>query len=248
MLKLLKITPDTGFGGAKFTVSGEGLPPNKAVDLIWSTYVGSFDTKVIPETIEFAGFKYTDTRVPLGKATTDAQGQLSAGLTAPEDFGGVHDIYVAVDGQDVARGGFQINRSITVTPKQGPVGTPITISVTGLAKPPVEHAFSVRYDNQYTGTITGVTTKGSATAVIRAAGPPGLHAIELSGGGNHGAGYLNNQQSPYARLFPKDGAFRYAFTVTKDGGPPPASVEWPQPERVANLADDAPRTTVSKST
>jgi hypothetical protein len=89
-------------------------------------------------------------------------------------------------------------------------------------------------------------SRGAATAVIRAAGPPGIHTIELSGAGNHGAGYLNNQQSPYARLFPKDGAFRFTFNVTEDRGAPSATMEWPRAERVAQLVADSPRTTAAK--
>jgi hypothetical protein len=245
-LKLFKTQPDSGYVGASFTITAEGLPPNKAADLLWATRDGSFDTKVMAETIEFSALRYTDKRAPLGKATSDAQGRLEVGFTAPEDYGGVHDIFVVMDGQDVARGGFQIRRSISVSPKEGPVGTPITISITGMGKPPIEHALSVRYDNQYTGYISGVTTRGVATGYIRAAGLPGLHAIEFSGAGNHGGGYLNNQQSPYASLFPKDGAFRFSFTVTKGGGVPAVTMEWPEAGRVARLADDAPRTTASK--
>ncbi|MBI2829211.1 MAG: hypothetical protein HYX77_08085, partial [Acidobacteria bacterium] len=246
VLKLLKAQPEKGYVGASFTITGEGLPPNKTAEIQWATWDGGFDTKVMPETIEFATLRYVDKRTPLGKATTDAQGRLRVDLSALEDYGGVHDIYVVVDGQDVARGGFQVQRSVSVSPREGPVGTPITISVTGMGKPPIEHALSVRYDNQYSGTITGVTTRGAATAVIRAAGPLGIHAIELSGAGNHGAGYLNNQQSPYARLFPEDGAFRFTFTVTRDDGVPPATVQWPEAHRVAQLADDAPRTTTAQ--
>ena len=110
----------------------------------------------------------------------------------------------------------------------------------------VEHLFAVRYDNSYTGSISGLTTQGTATAVIRAAGTPGIHTIELSGGGNHGAGHLNNQQSPYAKLFPKDGAFRFTFTVTPGGEVPPAKLEWPAAVRVAQLTDDATRTTAGQ--
>jgi len=245
-LKLLKAQPENGYIGASFTITGEGLPPNKAADLLWATWDGGYDTNAMAETVEFAGLRYVDKRIPLGNAATDAQGRLRADFKAPPDYGGVHDIYVVMDGQEVARGGFQIQRTISITPTEGPVGTPITISVTGMGKPPVEHALSVRYDNQYTGSITGVTARGAATAVIRAAGPPGIHAIELSGAGNHGAGYLNNQQSPYARLFPKDGAIRFTFTVTEGRGAPPATVQWPEALRVTQLADDAPRTTASK--
>ncbi|MBI2165198.1 MAG: hypothetical protein HYU29_02190, partial [Chloroflexi bacterium] len=245
-LKLLKAQPDGGYVGASFTITGEGLPSNKAAELLWVTSDGTFDTNAIAETVEFVGLRYTTKRLPLGKATTDSQGRLVVDLKAPVDYGGVHDIFVVMDGQDVARGGFQIRRSISVSPKEGPVGTPITISITGMGLPPVEHALAVRYDNQYSVYISGVTTRGVVTGYIRAAGPLGLHTIELSGAGNHGGGYLNNQQSPYASLFPKDGAFRFTFNVTADRGAPAAITEWPETQRVAQLASDAPRTTAAQ--
>ncbi len=140
-LKVLKVQQDGGYGGASFSISAEGLPPNKAAELLWATWDGVFDTNVMPETIEFVAQRFADKRVPLGKATTDAQGRLAVDFKAPEDYGGVHDIYLVVDGQDVARGGFQIRRSVSISPKEGPVGTPITISITGMGKPPVEHLF-----------------------------------------------------------------------------------------------------------
>ncbi|MBI4336375.1 MAG: hypothetical protein HY683_00900 [Chloroflexi bacterium] len=247
-LKLLKTQPEGGFVGTSFTITGEGLPANKTAELVWTTWNGSFDTNVMAETIEFGGLRYDDARLPIGKATTDAQGGLKVDLTAPTDYGGAHSIYVVMDGQDIAKGGFQVRRSISVSPAEGPVGTPITITVTGLGRPPVEHALAVRYDNQYTGSLAGVTTRGVAKAYIRAVGSLGLHTVELSGAGNHGAGYLNNQQSPYAAFFPKDGAFRFTFKVTGDGGAPPSKVELPDARLVAQLADDAPRTTAAKTT
>lgn len=243
LLSPVKIQPDTGFVGTASTLTAEGLPPGQQVELLWATWEGSYQTNVMPETIEFVAPRYTDRRTSLGKATTDAQGRLATDFKVPNDYGGVHDIYVSIDGRDVARGGFQIKRSISVGPTEGPVGTAITIAVTGMGKPPIEHMLSVRYDNQYTGFISGVTGHGSATAQIRAAGGVGLHTIELSGAGNHGGGYLNNQQSPYASLFPKDGAFRFTFNVTSDGGAPTATVQQPAAGRVASLAIDAPRTT-----
>ena len=52
---------------------------------------------------------------PLGSALVDGQGRVSAKLTAPEDFGEVHDIYAVIDGRDAARGGFRILRSATLS-------------------------------------------------------------------------------------------------------------------------------------
>ena len=46
------------------------------------------------------------------------QGKLTVKLTAPRDFGGIHDIYAVVDGVQVAKGGFLVARSATMSPKR----------------------------------------------------------------------------------------------------------------------------------
>ena len=179
----------------------------------------------------------------------DPQGRVNTVFTAPEDFGEVHEIYAVVDGQDVGRGGFRILRSATITPTEGPVGTPITITVKGLSWRGFEHFMALRYDNKYTGEISGVTTNGTAVFQIRAAGPIGKHIIQLNNSTATAPGaYLNTQQSPqdyiYAHLDNKQ-EFRFVFNVTKDAGPPPDSLQWPDSERVARLNSHAPRTAMS---
>jgi hypothetical protein len=242
---LLRVEPVSGHVEDTFTVSGGDFPEGAEVEFIWNTSDGGFETVIMPETVEFHRPTYADKHMTLGYANADSQGRVSATFTAPEDYGGVHDIFAVVDGEPVARGGFQINRRVTVSPSEGPVGTLITIAVTGLGSHPLEQAMAVRYGNQYVGYITGVTTHGTSLAQIRAAGPPGLYNIELSGLGIHGGGYLNNQQSPYAHLFPETGSYRFEFSVTGDEGPPANTLEWPDDDRVVRLPDDATRTTAT---
>ena len=84
---------------------------------------------------------------------------------------------------------------------------------------------------------------------IRAAGPPGKHIIQLNNSTAYVAGaYLNTQQSPqdyiYAHLDNKQ-EFRFVFNVTKDAGPPPDALQWPDSHNVARLDRHAPRTTMS---
>ena len=132
-LKLLKIEPVKGYAGDAFTVTGDGLIPGKKVDFFWRTVDGAYITKVIPDNVEYHERKYEEKRLRLGVTSVDAQGRVNTILTAPEDFGEVHDIYAAVDGQDVGRGGFRILRSATISPLEGPIGTPITVTVKGLS-------------------------------------------------------------------------------------------------------------------
>ena len=251
-IKLLKVEPVKGYTGDSFTVTGDGLAPGKKVDFFWSTADGAYVTKVMPDNVEYHERKYEEKRVSLGSTSVDAQGRVNVVFTAPEDFGEVHDLYAVVDGQDVARGGFRILRSATMTPTEGPVGTPITVTVKGLSWRGFEHFMALRYDNKYTGEISAVATRGTAVFQIRAAGPSGKHIIQLNNSTAYAPGaYLNTQQSPqdyiYAHLDNKQ-EFRFAFNVTKDAGPPQNFLQWPDSDRVTRLSSHASRTTMSMKT
>lgn len=241
-LKLLKTSPEKGPAGTQFTVTGTGLPPGKPIEFTWVTVDGSYVMDAGPENVLFYERKFVERRVPLGQVTTDAQGSVSATFTALEDYGEVHDIYARADGVDIAKGGFRILRTATITPTQGPVGTPITMTIKGMGWKPFENTMALRYDNKYTGFVSAVTTRGTAKAVIRAAGPVGQHIIQVTGA-SAAAPYLNMQQSPVA--FIPD--FRWTFTVTKDAGPPPDALDWPDSSRAAPSSVAVPRTTAGSA-
>ena len=248
-VKLLKVEPVKGFVGDSFTVSGDGLIPGKNIDLFWSTVDAAYVTKVMADNVEYHERRYDEKRVRLGSAAVDANGRFRVSFVAPEDFGELHDIYAVVDGQDAARGGFRILRSATITPTEGPVGTAITVTVKGLSWRGFEQFMALRYDNKYTGEISAVTTAGTAVFQIRAAGPTGKHIIQINNSTATAPGaYLNTQQSPqdyiYAHLDNKQ-EFRFVFNVTKDNGPPPDTLQWPDSDRVARLSSHASRTTMS---
>lgn len=248
-VKLLKVDPVKGYAGDPFMISGEGLPAGKKVDFFWSTVDAGYVTKVLSDNVEYHERKYDEKRVLLGSAMADGQGRVSAKFAAPEDFGEVHDIYAVIDGRDVGRGGFRILRSATITPNEGPLGTPITVTVKGMSWRGFEQFMVLRYDNKYTGEISAVTTKGTASFQIRATGGPGKHIIQLNNSTAYAPGaYLNTQQSPQAYIYAhldNQQEFRFAFNVSKDAGPPPDTLQWPDHHRTAKLSADAPRTTMS---
>jgi hypothetical protein len=122
----------------------------------------------------------------------------------------------------------------------GPIGTPITIKVTGLGVRQYENTIAVRYDNFPTGIITAVTTKGTAIAQIRASGSAGKHVIDV-GHGARGVPFLNNQQSGTAHI-PDS---RFEFTVTSDTELPAFYLDWPDEGRLAKASADISRTTSS---
>jgi len=152
-----------------------------------------------------------------------------------------------VDGEEVARGGFRIKLAASIEPSEGPVGIPVTVTVTGMAARLFSGAtLALRYDNAYTGVLTATTTRGTARAEFRAAGPVGQHVVIINAGSV--PAYLNIAQSPYAFVYehiPTQEDFRLPFRVTADQGPPANSVAWPLPERVQPLPANAMRTTAS---
>jgi hypothetical protein len=237
----LKTEPEKGPVGTFFTISGEGLPPGRTVDFMWVTWDGSYAKESGPENVVFLERQFVEKRVSLGSAISDAKGGISISFVAPEDYGEIHDIYGVIDGQDIAKAGFRILRTATLTPTQGPVGTPITISLQGVGRKPWDNTMALRYDNKYTGFVTAVTTSGTVDFQIMAAGPVGEHVIQLTGA-SAGTTYLNVQQSPVSHI-PMD--FAWDFSVTKDNGAPPPTLDWPDANRVLRMDDDAPRTTAT---
>lgn len=229
-LRPLKVAPDVVTVGTPLTLSADGLPPSKPVEFVWMTMEGRYDTKVDLGSIEFLRPKYAQKKATLGKASTDAKGSVTATVSVPaEDYGELHDIYAVVDGRQVARGGVYVQRTVTISPLQGPVGTPITIDITGLGSSDFQSTAGVRWDNGYVGFMSSATTDGSARATIRAAGPPGQHVIDI-GPASAAVPFLNPQQTPRKIKIP---TFHFVFNVTGDGGAPPPSLEWPDPSRVS---------------
>ena len=218
---LLTTKPDTGIAGTKMTLSGTGLPANSDVSITWSTANVTWVLDPRPDSVDYLGRQTTKYPVVLAHANTDASGAFSVTLPAPHDWGGIHDIYAVVNGIQYAKGGFLLARSASISPKSGPIGTPITITYSGLGSSLYEGGAALLYDNKFVGAMSSVWTRGTAVAHIRASGPVGKHVISLDNAVNFG--YLNVQQSP----LPWTTEFQLGFTVTKDAGAPKPSLDEP---------------------
>ena len=218
---LLTTKPDTAVAGTNFAVSGSNLPPNKDVLLTWSTANVDWLLDARPDSVDYLGRKATNYNVQLAIAHTDASGAFNLTVKAPQDWGGLHDIYAVVDGVQVAKGGFLVARHATISPTRGPIGTPITITYSGLGSKLYEGSASMTYDNKFVGQVTANWTRGTAVAHIRASGPAGRHVIVLTDSVTFS--YMNIPQSPN----PWATAAKLYFTVTKDAGRPEPAIDWP---------------------
>jgi hypothetical protein len=212
----LDVTPQQGHLGEPFTVTGKGLPANKTLALTWSTGDGTWVTDILPNSVNYMGVKYTKYNVDMASVTTDATGGFTFKTTVPSDFGGVHDIYAVDNGVALAHGGYQMLRTVSITPKSGPVGTPITVTYTGLGASLYTAGGSILWDNKYAGEAQALWTRGTAKFVVRAAGDLGKHVLQVQDG--IGITYLNINQSPVP--FANGGSAE--FTVTKGNGKIPA--------------------------
>ena len=221
-LKILKATPDTGPPGTPFVLSGSGLQPNTDVDITWSTAAKQYIMDIVPDSVDFYGRKFSPMAVVLAKGRTDASGNLKLNLKFPQDYGALHDIYAVAGGVQLAKGGVLVERTYSVSPLKGPIGQTITIKLNGLGWLGYMDTVAVIWDNKYAGFLSSVTTRGQATATIRAAGPVGLHTLELVPA-SATTPFLNITQSAVGYL----GLKRYTFRVTKDAGRPKTSVVWP---------------------
>jgi hypothetical protein len=223
----LDVVPEHAPAGTPVTLKAEGLPPGKEFQFVWVTVNGEWKVA----NAEYHGREFTPVAYEIAKAKSDAAGRLSATFIAPDDYGFLHDIVLQQGGRLFTQVAFNLDMSVDISPTSGPPGTPITVDVKGIGFRSLYNSWDVIYDNNFTGWISSVTTRGSAHFTIPATGGPGLHVIEVM----HGEltfPYRNPEQNPA----PGRPRFELGFTVT-DGAPvmpaPPAAQAQQEVRRLA---------------
>jgi hypothetical protein len=238
----MTVSPAHAPVGSLVTVSATGLPANAKMDLVWTTWKGSWLLK--GNALEsFMGRKFDLKYVTLKQVTTDASGNATTDFAVPEDYGFTHDINLVQDGVIRSKSAFKTDMEITMTPSGGPAGTPVTLNIKGMGWQALENSWMVIYDNNFTGWLSAVTTAGTARAIIPATGRPGKHQIQIIHG-SFTVPYLNGQQSPS----PDRPTWAFDFNVT-EGDPvlPPPIEQQTLPSRpgAALQAGSGPAVAVS---
>lgn len=201
----LVLAPDHGPVGSDVTVTANSLPANQDVDLVWRTVRGSWKAG----NGEYRGRDYQPVGYRIAVLHSDAAGHASAHFTAPEDFGFAHDLVLQQGNRLLTQASFSIDMEMKLSPASGPVGTPIQVDIHGIGWRELESSYLLRYDNNYTGWISAITTHGEAHFTIPATGAPGVHVLEAMHG-EFTFPYLNNQQTPE----PDRPRFVFQFTVS----------------------------------
>lgn len=225
----MSVEPSSGPAGTEVTVRGEGLPPSETLELGWTTASGSWVLNgELSE--EYGGREFTSITESMGAIDTDGTGAFQTQLVVPEGFGFAHDVVVLdSSGMVLNKALFDVDIEVSISPTEGPPGTPITIAVKGIGWQTLEDTRTVMYDNDYVGFMSAVTTNGVARAVIPATGEPGPHQIQVLRGA-YTFPYRNPAQSPR----PDIPTFDFVFTVT-DGEPVlPEDIEDQNPDPVRN--------------
>jgi hypothetical protein len=206
------VAPAQGPVRTRAVLKASGLPPNASVSLVWGTWEGS--------RVSGNGFAPKDTELTTLQTRTD--GTLDAPLDVPDDLGGLHTISVRSGDRTLARTYFVIETSVvSISPKSGPAGTPVTIHLKGVGWTDYDNIYIATYDNSYMGYACGFNSRGDVVINFTAAGAPGVHLIDLYPGiyqGPEGQQQLYRlPQLTYADDHPgnKIPALRFAFEVTR---------------------------------
>ena len=212
----MRLVPFRGEAGTPFTVTAEGIPANQEFQLIWRTMNGKWN---VTES-EYHGREYVPTAYEMARIISDDNGRLEATFETPEDFGFGHDVVLQQGDRLLTQAGYSIDMTVDIFPKSGPLGTPITVEVSGIGWRDLHSSWDLLYDNKYTGWMSAITTHGSASFTIPATGHVGDHIIEILHG-QYTFPYRNMQQSPE----PDRPRFVLPFTITPGDPVLPPSVD-----------------------
>jgi hypothetical protein len=205
----MTVTPNVAPVGAVVNVTGLGFPQDTVIPLRWATHVGS----------HVVGF--TSVTESLRNVTTNTAGSFSFTMKVPYDLGGLHNITalgVAPNGNAT----LYIERSASIDATQGPEGSTVDVTLTGLGWTYQDNIAAIDYDNSFMGYVCGFNTNGNITLHLVVTGAPGYHTIDIYPSNYLGPTLPNDSSIAIFRepiLTPYDGPsqvpeFHFSFLIT----------------------------------
>ncbi|MFO7544204.1 MAG: hypothetical protein R6W77_01760 [Trueperaceae bacterium] len=219
--------PTTATVGEPVSFLGSGFEPGSELELIWTTYdldwrMGSVAGKYDGT---FLGLQRSPTERALGTANVGSDGSFEATIPVPEDFGGMHDVVVRQGDVNLNKAGLFVRADMQLSPEEGPLGSDVTVTITGIDSGNPMVWYLLTYDHSITGFVSAVRNRGTAKFVIPAVGAPGPHLVRLEDS-PFGHPYLPLDTSPWAHLEVPS----RIFTVTDETPvlpPPPGEQQLP---------------------
>ncbi|MCF7876585.1 hypothetical protein K9M06_05965 [Candidatus Bipolaricaulota bacterium] len=245
---ILKCEPEEAKVGEEVEITGQDLPAGIEFKLIWRTHSVDWEIEKNSDGVlwqKFLGFKHQEKQKIIATLETDSEGRFARKLKIPEDFGGLHDIYLVSSGKRINKVGVRIIRSFEVSPLSGPLGTSINITAHGLPLPAANFVdnsiFHIYYDNKYTGLISPVTPNGTCEINIPATGQPGTHIVDVE---RSQFGNAHSYRQTHIGLTPLPGtpdlSWKFELTNGEPNLPPPIDEQIPDnvPRSGAELPSD----------
>jgi hypothetical protein len=212
----LAVSDQSAYVGDSIVFRGRNLPAGEQFDVVWHTTEGSWG---ILRANQVVGPQYKPRTVTAATVTTDESGAFDEEWTIPKDYGGGHRVELTDGETTVAATDIEIRPHFELDRTEAALGEFFQITGYGLGPDPSTNNYQVSWDTGYTGFMTGVMNRGTATAEIRAVGPPGQHVIEVWRN-YRGVPYLqNNTQSPFGPVA-GDRTSTWMVEVTEPEEPP----------------------------
>jgi hypothetical protein len=209
----LVTTPAFSGIGHPVVVAGAGFEAGKTYQLNWNTVVGNRMTS--------AGWEERPRVIAEGKA--DATGRAEFHFKAPDDLGGVHNLWVDAGGSKKQGAYWIAPTALPLDVARGPAGTTFRIHLKGVGWSETANIYTVVYDNATSGYACGFNSQGDIEIIMQATGEPGWHFIDLYPAIYKGKETRpNNYRLPqltFADDHPGEDLprFRFAFEVTAGG-------------------------------
>ncbi|CAN5540244.1 hypothetical protein BH23CHL2_BH23CHL2_09120 [soil metagenome] len=154
----VKLSPTVGKVGASLTVTVSGFEAGETVDISWDGQT-------------------------MGTVTASQSGSASLSTTVPETTGGSHTVSAMGANSGSISASYRVLPSIALSETSGPVGTAVTVEVTGFGTGETVRVdwFDTSTSSTTVGTVT-TTANGSATlSFVTPDASYGLHWVEATG-------------------------------------------------------------------